>query len=72
MKITEEADQQQVLADAHSYLDETGIFYFSTVQVETECLDTPGAEDIDIMDGSARSESPAHEKPIGHDGHHMH
>ncbi len=72
VKISERTDQQQVLADAHRYLDETGMFYFSTVQVETDCLDTPGATDIDIMAGSSNKGSQVHEHPTEHDEHHMH
>jgi cobalt-zinc-cadmium efflux system protein len=72
VKISEGVDQQRVLADAHSYLEQTEDFYFSTVQVEAECLDTPGAAAIDIMKGSPKSESQAPEQPTEHHGHHMH
>jgi hypothetical protein len=57
VKALEGADTQAVLRDVHESIDSTGAFYFATMQVETDCVDTPGADDIDIMAGG------------GHDGH---
>jgi cobalt-zinc-cadmium efflux system protein len=37
-----------VLRQAHDLLREKFGFYFSTIQVETECLDEDHARDLDI------------------------
>jgi cobalt-zinc-cadmium efflux system protein len=37
-----------VLSEAHALLRERFGFYFSTIQVETECLDEDHARDLDI------------------------
>jgi hypothetical protein len=58
-----------VLKAAHALLEKVGVFYFSTVQVENECIDTPGADDIDIM---SESVGGAHSMPAAPDPHAMH
>ena len=57
VKAHEDADTQAVLKDVHAAIDNLGSFYFATVQVETECVDTPGADDIDIMAGATPDDS---------------
>ncbi len=39
---------ESVLEEAHDLLREKFGFYFSTIQVETECLDEDHARDLDI------------------------
>ena len=51
VRASEAADTQTVLEDVHAAIEKTGSFYFATVQVETECVDTQGADDIDITAG---------------------
>ena len=50
-------------------LERENSFYFATVQVEKECVDTPGAADIDIAAGST---SAGHSSPDTAAGHGMH
>ncbi len=77
VKASENADTQAVLEDVHASIDNTGAFYFATVQVETDCVDTPGADDIDIMAGGEHGEHEPHEghvvsdEHVGH-GEHVH
>ena len=48
--VTEDADRQAVLAEAQSVLHDQFGFYFSTVQVETECAEDDRASAIDFAD----------------------
>ena len=41
-----------------------GVFYFSPVQVENECVDTLGADDIDIMSESMGGDHSTPGHPI--------
>ncbi len=70
VKVAESTDPQVVLTDVHSSLNETNSFYFSTVQVEKECVDTPGAEEIDITIESSGERRSVHHSPAeGKDSH---
>ena len=69
VKTSEDADAQTVLKAAHALLEKVGVFYFSTVQVENECIATPGADEIDIM---SESVGGAHSMPAAPDPHAMH
>lgn len=42
------ADQQQIMEKSYALLSEQKGISFSTVQVETSCLDVPGSEDLDF------------------------
>jgi cobalt-zinc-cadmium efflux system protein len=66
VKASEGADTQAVLKDVHASIDSTEAFYFATVQVETECIDTPGADDIDIMAGSGSGGDGGSDEHVGH------
>lgn len=48
LRVAEGHDPQKVLETAHDLLRRRYGFFFSTVQVETTCLDETGAEAIDI------------------------
>ena len=69
VKASGDADAQAVLKDVHAAIDKTGSFYFATVQVEKECIDTPGADDIDITTGAVASDE--HAQMPDHGGHDM-
>ncbi len=56
LRVEKGADTQAILRSAHGILKDRYGFYFSTLQVETACLDETGAEAIDVsrtLDGSA-------------------
>ncbi len=69
VKATDDADTQVVLKDVHAAIDKNGSFYFATVQVETECIDTPGADDIDIMTTSTSGADAPTTDGSSHDVH---
>ena len=48
LRIDKPEDASSVLRQAHDLLRERFGFYFSTIQVETECLDEDHARDLDI------------------------
>ncbi len=48
VRIDEAEGTASVLRRAHDLLREKFGFYFSTIQVETECLDEDHARDLDI------------------------
>ncbi|GAB5373856.1 MAG: CDF family zinc transporter CzcD [Acuticoccus sp.] len=48
VRVDDDTDPQDVLERAHRLLRDTHGFYFSTLQVETRCLDEAGAAAIDI------------------------
>ena len=48
LKIDAAKDAASVLREAHTLLRDRFGFYFSTLQVETECLDEDHARDLDI------------------------
>lgn len=48
LRVAEAGDAASVLRAAHDLLREKFGFYFSTIQVETECLDEDHARDLDI------------------------
>lgn len=68
--ISDQVDQQGVLEQAHELVTTTFGFFFTTLQLETRCLDESAAHDIDIdldpenVDG-AQSDDAAHQHP-GH------
>ena len=76
VKIVGNADAQSVLKEVHAAIDENGSFYFATVQVEKECIDTPGADDIDLMASSAlggeHDSMTDHGSMPDHSSHDMH
>jgi len=49
IKILKLEDSQEILKQATVMLKEKYEIYFSTIQIETECKDTNGAEDIDFI-----------------------
>lgn len=53
LRLDDGIDPHPLLVRAHSLLRETYGFYFSTLQLETACLDEVHAEDIDITDAGA-------------------
>ena len=48
LRIDEAKNTASVLREAHALLREKFGFYFSTIQIETECLDEDHARDLDI------------------------
>lgn len=54
LRVDPQASQPDLLRDAHRLLQDEFGFYFSTLQLETVCLDEVGAKEIDIT-GSALS-----------------
>jgi cobalt-zinc-cadmium efflux system protein len=48
LRVDKAEDAASVLRQAHDLLREKFDFYFSTLQVETECLDEDHARDLDI------------------------
>jgi cobalt-zinc-cadmium efflux system protein len=48
LRVKDDVDSQRVLESAHEMLRDHFGFYFSTVQVETACLDETHASAIDI------------------------
>ena len=46
--VNDTADQKEVLKEIYHLLKKDFSVYFSTIQVETECLDGKEADDIDI------------------------
>ena len=71
---------QDILHAGQGILDETGRFHFATMQLETECTESPDAADIDIgrRTNEAGSDRPHPDQPQAvqpesdsvHDGHH--
>jgi cobalt-zinc-cadmium efflux system protein len=61
LRVQGEALQQGVLERAHTMLRKTFGFFFVTLQVETQCLDESGAEDIDLS-GTGRNGHDSHER----------
>ncbi len=54
--VKETVDQKEILKEIHSLLKKDFSVYFSTIQVETECLDGKEASDIDINAHSSHSD----------------
>jgi len=48
LRAEKEADTQAILRSAHAILKDRHGFYFSTLQIETACLDETAAEAIDV------------------------
>ncbi|KAA2312224.1 cation transporter [Pseudooceanicola sediminis] len=53
LRIREDIDSGVILQEAHAMLKSRFGFYFVTLQIETNCLDEAGAEEIDVMAKSA-------------------
>jgi predicted nuclease of predicted toxin-antitoxin system len=53
--VKDTADQKEILKEIHTLLKKDFSVYFSTIQVETECLDEKEASDIDINAHSSHS-----------------
>lgn len=60
---------QEILHEGQAILDDTGMFHFATMQLETECTESAAADDIDI---GTQSEIAGDESvnPSPHDHHH--
>jgi cobalt-zinc-cadmium efflux system protein len=78
LKVTEHTRDQEILRAGQEILDNTGQFHFATMQLETECIESPDAADIDIgrqagSSANAPLESSSDEHPpehVGQGGHH--
>jgi cobalt-zinc-cadmium efflux system protein len=57
LRVAEDADPQAVLKTAHGMLKDKYGFFFTTLQVETACLDESSAEAIDVTRAQEESEA---------------
>ncbi len=58
LKVLQGADNQAILQNAHKLLKEKYNFFFSTLQLESGCLDETGAEAIDVTTALSGSGAP--------------
>lgn len=59
LRAREQADPQSILKTAYRMLKSDYGFFFSTLQVEQQCLDESGAQEIDITQSSRSSAWPS-------------
>jgi cobalt-zinc-cadmium efflux system protein len=55
LRVTEQADQEEVLQTAYDMLRKDFGFFFATLQIETRCFDESGAEAIDLSAASSKT-----------------
>ena len=60
LKLEDEGDNAAILKKAHGLLADDFGFYFSTLQLETECLDEDGAAAIDVAGGGGTATAQTH------------
>lgn len=59
LRAREDADAQSILKTAYEMLKSEFGFFFATLQIEQQCLDESGAEDIDITSENGHDGSPS-------------
>jgi cobalt-zinc-cadmium efflux system protein len=69
LKVQDHSRSQEILQAGQKILDNTGQFHFATMQLETEYIESPDADDIDIgrQSGSGVQEPQSH--PPEHEEH---